>query len=342
MSQDGDMQRFSRQDLRKATQFIEGDYEGINPRGFYRKLKRGIEEIQGDDGFKYRTTGNQEDHFEIDDESVGRKTGTVEGRLQGYSDWEPLGVSEVEYRPYGSIGAGSVVIGLLFLVLGVNSVELGLLGVAMTAGGGYGYMQTETDAFSITRQDVVRVLTRGEVSERTITEDEQKRTDMFAEMSVVFAVDAFVRVDTSGFDSLDNGLRRRLVQKVCELHNEAITDPESAVDTESGFVWQLKGITDRSVSDHRSRINGLQTKILSRSFEDRIRYTHVLEEELTTEVQRELDAHEEDLVVEMQKLAQELDIYIEREGYQETDRVQNLQEQQSRPQIEGNPDDSEP
>lgn len=334
MGTDGKIPEFSRQDLRKATKFIEGDYRGINPRGFYRKLKRGIEEIQGEHGFKYQTTGTQEENLEINEEDVGRRTGTVTGRIQGTSDWEPLGHGELEYRPYGSFGAAGVVLGFLLLILGIGSIEVGALGILLIAGGAYGYMQEETDKFPITRQDAIRVLINGEVSERTVNEDGEKRTDMFADMSVVFAVDAFIRVETAGLDDLDVGFRRELVQEVRRMYNEVNGDPKKQKEVESGFLWQLKGVADRDLTSHRREIDEFQNGLLHGTFEDRIRYTHLLEEQLTTEVKRELEAHEEDLMLEMENLAQNLDIYIEREGYEETDRMEELQERQSRPELE--------
>jgi hypothetical protein len=224
MSRQDGISKYTRQELRKASKFVEGDYSDINPREFYRNLKRSIEEIQDESGFKYQTQGDPNADFEIESESVGQKTGTVEGRLVAQSDWLEIGTGVLEYRPYGPHGAVGIVVGLLLAVFGMGSGEVALLGIALAVAGGYYYFQTETDEFPICRQDSIRVFITGEVSERTVDSSSETRTEMVANMSVVFSGDTYMAVETSRLDELDWTLRRKLVNQVKQWYNEATDD----------------------------------------------------------------------------------------------------------------------
>jgi len=99
MASDRGVPEYSRQDLRKATRFTDGDYRGINPREFYRRLKRRLEEIQTKNDFKYETIGTQDSDLDIISEEVGQKTGRLDGRLMAESDWGMLGTGKIEYKP---------------------------------------------------------------------------------------------------------------------------------------------------------------------------------------------------------------------------------------------------
>ena len=324
---------FDRQDLRKATKFVEGDYSGINPRTFYRKLKRGIEEIQDDRGFKYQVDGNQDRDLDIASEEVGQKTGIVKGRMRATSDWLEVGNGALTYRPYGPHGALAIIIGLVLVVAGLadNTMELAALGVVVGVVGGYGYTQKERDVFPIIRQDMIRTLMTGEVSERTTEEENQTRTDIFANMSVVFAGDAFVAVDTGRLEGLDPNFRRELVKQVKKWHNEVVNSDSERLPIESGFMWQLKGWLDRDVKTHRGVIEGAQNALVREGpFQYRMRYTELLEEQLTPDMQDTLETHKENLMAELEELAEDIDVYVEREGLQYTS------------QLEGSTGDSQP
>lgn len=317
---------FTRQDLRKSTKFVEGDYSGINPRQFYRKLKRSIEEIQENSDFKYTTFGSQDRNLEIQSEEVGKKTGTVEGRLQAESDWAKIGESELEYRPYGPHGALSIALGGLFFILGLGGgIEFAILGILLLAGGSYGYWQTEVGTYPVIREDVIRVLITGEVSERTVNADGASRTDMFANMSVIFSGDAFVAVGTDEMDRLDWPLRLELLSQVASWHNQCVDDHTEHVEVPSGFVYMLKGWTKRSSDEAKREINRIQEPLLSGEFDLREQYADILRDELHGALESELDQHEADLRSELEALAQDLDIYVEREGMQHTDNVERTQ-----------------
>ncbi|WP_049982029.1 hypothetical protein [Halorubrum sp. BV1] len=317
---------FGRQDLRKSTKFVEGDYSGINPRQFYRKLKRSIEEIQEESDFKYTTHGSQDTDLEIQSEEVGKKTGTVEGRLQAEADWAKIGESELEYRPYGPHGALGIAVGGLLFILGLGGgIEIALLGMLLLGAGVYGYWQTEMGTYPVIREDIIRVLITGEVSERTVNADGTTKTDMFANMSVIFSGDAFVAVGTDEIDRLDWPLRLELVTQVAKWRNQCIDDRSNEVEVPEGFMYMLKGWTKRSPSEIRSEINRIQKPMLDANFDLRERYGDLLRDQLHGALETELDQHEADLRSELESLAQNLNIYVEREGMQHTDNVERNQ-----------------
>lgn len=324
------LQEFTRQDLRKATKFVEGDYSGINPREFYRTLKRSIEEIQASGDFKYKIQGGRKDNLEIQNESVGQKTGTVQGRLAANSDWLHIGHGSIEYRPYGPHGALGITLGAIFLFLGLGSIELALLGIITLAAGAYGYWQTESDEFPIIHQDVIRVLIDGEVSERTVETERESRTDIFANMSVVYAGDSFVAVDVDALDGLHWCLRRELTNQVKQWNNNIVEDEQRQYNVESGFLWHLKAWAKKDLEKDRQIISDIQEGLLQGPFEDREAYTQFLENELDQEMRETLNNHEQDLMVELEELADDLDIYVEREGLQHTNNIEQQQEMENR------------
>ncbi|QKY18850.1 DUF3188 domain-containing protein [Halolamina sp. CBA1230] len=332
MSSDGKVPEFTRQELREADTFVEGDYSGVNPRGFYRKLKRRLEEVQTDFGFKYHIQGHQDTDLTIDKESVGQKTGTITGRLKAYSDWEPLGFSTLTYRPYAGYGIISILLGVIFLLQISNSLPIGFLGLVLIGAGIYGYMQTKRGEFPITERSEIRVLLSGEVSERKVTDDGVEKTNMHSEMSVVFAGETFVRVDTAQLRDLHWALRRELVEEVKRWNNDIAQDPNNRVEVSSGLIWHLRGVVDRSLKDHRDEIDRIQGRWWNAGFEERIAFNEKVKEQLTQENREKVETHEENVILELEDLAEDLDIFIEREGY---DEVENIQRDQERnPELE--------
>lgn len=304
---------YDRQDLRKATKFTEGDYTAINPRQFYRTLKRTLEEIQEGGDFKYQTAGSQETDLEIESEEVGAKTGTVNGRLMATSDWREVESGELEYKPYGPHGAVGIVTGFLFLLLGLSSTILGVLGVAMILGSGYLYFQSESGEFPIHRQDAIRILMTGEVSERTIETDSETRTDIFANMSVIYAGDTFVNVQPEVLDELNWTLRREITTQIKKWYNETIDNPEEEEDVSTGFVANLTSWANRSARSDITTVRNLQNA-LNEDFENRLEYTDTLLNQLPEDTRDELAEHQDSLLLELEDLAEDMDVYVEREG----------------------------
>ncbi|QFU82603.1 hypothetical protein [Natronorubrum aibiense] len=310
---------YTRQNLRKATKFVEGEYNGINPRQFYRRLKRSLEEIQDGDNFKYHTHGSQEANLDIESENVGELTGTVKGRLVATSEWREIGSGSLTYKPKGPHGALGIIVGLLLTLVGLGDPIIALLGVGLTLAGGYFYMQEETSSFPIHQRDVIRVLITGEVSERTLNTAGESRTDIFANMSVIYAGDAFVAVDTDELDELDWPLRMALVNQVKRWYNQVIDDETKEEEIEEGFVASLKAWSNKSRSDDKQKIASLQQQLLDSSFETRLEYSSLLQDQLPTDLGNELQQHQNELMDELEELADDLEIYVDREGFEESD-----------------------
>lgn len=305
---------YSRQSLRKATKFLEGDYSGINPRQFYRSLKRSLEEVQEGGDFKYTTVGTQGSNLEIASEEVGEKTGKVRGRLIATSDPREVGNGDISYKPYGPHGALGLVVGGLILLIGLaGSMWLAFLGLIAMIGGGYGYFQNETAEFPVEREDVIRTLMTGEVSERTINEGEETRTDIFANMSVIYAGDTLLHVSTSELDEIPWTERRAIATQVKKWFNRVSVENE--VEVEEGFISELSSWANRSLESDRNSIISLQ-KTINSDFEMRMQYTDILMDKLPNWIRDELSEHQESLMDELESLSEDMNIYVEREGLQ--------------------------
>lgn len=315
-SKEGQALNYSRQSLRKATKFVEGDYSGINPRQFYRSLKRSLEEIQEGGDFKYSTHGTQESDLEIKSEKVGEKTGRVKGRMMATSEPREVGKGQIEYKPYGPHGALALIVGGLLFIMGLTgSVELAILGIVSLIGGGYLYYQTDTGEFRVEREDIIRALMTGEVSERTIDAGEETHSDIFANMSVIYAGDALLNVSTTDIEEMDWTLRRAVVRQVNEWHNEVV-EKEDRVSIERGFGAQLSAWSNRDLQSDRSTIVDRQSAIHN-EFEKRIQYTEIVMSQLPNHVRDELSQHQDSILSELEELSDDMEIYVEREGLQE-------------------------
>lgn len=318
MSREGRVPEYNRQSLRKATRFVEGDYRGINPREFYRRLKRSLEEIQEGNDFKYETRGVQDRDLQIKSEEVGQKTGRVEGRLIAESDWNQIGNGTLEYKPYGPHGALGMVVGALIAAataIGGQTI-IAAVGIVVMIASGYFYFQTEEASFPVVKRDVIRVLMTGEVSERTLDDEDETRTDIFANMSAIFAGDTFVNVYTGGIDQLDWTFREELVRQVKRWHNQIVVD-EQRLEVNDGFGALLTSWSNRSAQSDRATIEAIQES-MNDSFEVRLEYTDKLLEQLPTQVQDDLSDQQDTLRSELEELAENMDVYVEREGLERT------------------------
>lgn len=314
-TKDGQKLGYSRQALRRATKFVEGDYSGINPRQFYRSLKRSLEEIQEGGDFKYSTHGTQENDLEIKSEQVGDKTGRVKGRLMATSEAREVGRGQLEYKPYGPHGAATIVIGGLLFLMGLSgNGALAVLGLLSLIGGGYLYFKTDTGEFPVEREDIIRALMTGEVSERMIDAGEETRSDIFANMSVIYAGDALLNVSTSGIEEMDWTLRRAVVKQVNRWYNEVV-DEDDRITIEDGFVSELSSWSNRSLESDRRTVVKRQNE-LHNDLEKRIDYTEIVMDQLPNHIQDELDRHQNSILNELEALSDDMEIYVEREGLQ--------------------------
>lgn len=311
VTDDNESLTFSRQSLRKATKFTEGDYRGINPREFYRSLKRGLEEIQKGGDFKYVTIGDQtnEDDFQIKEESVGSKTGTVEGRLLAKSEYESYGSGSINYKPYGPHGAWLIVIGIITSIF--------IIGIPLILIGAYLYLKDERAELPLLRRDEIRVLLTGEVSERTIEDDGEEITDIFANISVIYAGDSFVKIDTADFHDLDLAHRKQIVKVSKILFNRIVEEKNQQKEFYSGalgnFIGHLKAAANNNPESDIDEIRSVH-RTLNSTFEYRTQFAEELHDFLPPGQEKELEDHYEQLMSELKELSEDMEIYVERKG----------------------------
>lgn len=309
---------YSRQDLRKATKFVEGDYKGINPREFYRSLKRSLEEIQEAGDFKYRTHGSQETDLDIESETVGEKTGIVKGRLMATSDPREIGHGQIDYRPYGPYGIAGLLLGGLIFLAGFAETLLFLPGIVFLVVSGYLFLQEETGTFPVEREDIIRVLITGEVSERTIDEGGETKTDILGNMSVIYAGDAFLNVSTEEFPDVDWPLRLAITNRVDQIYNQLVDDPEDEVLVETGIMGYLGAWSDFNGEQNGTSIQNRQ-RMINSDFEMRVEYTNRLMDELPNHIRDELTDHQNAILDELEGLSEDMDVYVDREGLTQVD-----------------------
>jgi len=77
--------------------------------------------------------------------------------------------------------------------------------------------------------------------------------------------------------------------------------------------------------DHRDRIDKIQGRWWNAGFEERISFNEKVKEQLNEQISEELESHEQNIIVELEDLAEDLDIFIEREGYDEVEKIQTNQ-----------------
>lgn len=300
---------YTRQSLRKSTKFTEGDYRGINPREFFRSLSRTLGEIQKGNDFKYTTYGGPNDSLSIESEDVGSKTGVVEGRLVANSDFENIGGGSIGYRRYGPHGAWLIIIGILTSIF--------LVGLILIPIGLYLYLKETRGRLPILRQDAIRVLMTGEVSERTIEEEDEERTDIFANISVIYAGDTFIKIDSAELRELDLAHRKKILNETKRIFNGIIEHEDQKRDFYSGmvgeFIGHLASVANLEVDIDIQEIGEMQS-VMNGKFEYRIEYSESLLRFLPEGHENELEDHQDAVMEELEDLAQDMDIFVEREG----------------------------
>lgn len=300
------VENFTRQSLRKATKFTEGDYRGVNPREFFRSLNRTLEEIQQDGDFKYTTSGGPTESLTIESEDVGSKTGTVEGRLIANSEYTNVNSGSTSYRPYGPLGAALIISGVILSIV--------IVGLVIIPIGAYLYLKEDRGELPLMRQDAIRALMTGEVSERTITEDGQERTDIFANMTVTYAGDTFMKIDSEEVRDLSVAHRKKLLDELKGIYNRIVDDEELRRNRYTGvlseFVMYTKAVANRSADDDMREIAEMQST-LNQDFERRNKYSDRLRK-FVSESQSE--RYEDTIMQELESLSEDMDVYVEREG----------------------------
>lgn len=314
-----ELMQFDRQELRKASRFIEGDYSGINPRKFYRALRRKLGEIQEDGDFKYHITGDRDHHLEIRSEAVGDKTGVVTGRLRATSEQAPVGPGTTWFRPWGPYGALLSVIGAFVTILGLQWMVFWVAGPLTVAAGLYLFAQEELGEIPLKSRDSIRTLIEGEVSEKTINTESGTRTEMSGSMSVIYSGDVFLEIPPEDFRDLSWSLRIEILSKLRVWEGRiSKDDPITSKGTEpqetsAGFVDCIRAFAQHDASWAARRLKRFQER-LQGDFESRQEYAEILTGLLAAPDVRDSELNK--IVDELESLKGGMEVYVDREGLQ--------------------------
>ena len=164
---------YQTQDLRDATHTVEFDYKGIDPRTYFRRLRRHIQRVQTQDGYKYRTYESADDPL-ISAEPVGSLSGRVSGRLIAQTQWKRFAGyrNEEETTPIGAIFTGLLATALILVGVSLDGSDQAAaigLGVVLLVVAAFLYFNNEPD---VTQQEYyyrkrARILIAGEVTEQS-------------------------------------------------------------------------------------------------------------------------------------------------------------------------------
>lgn len=163
---------YLRQDLRRGSNFVEFDYERIDPRTHLRRIQREIQEVQNGAGFKYATEEPTGENPVVTSENVGTETGRVEGRLIAHTNWEKFAGDETETESSPILPLIAGLLGVVIVIAGLTAQgndQATILGVGVLVLIGAGliyYLQDPT----VNRNEYffrkrVRILMEGEVAE---------------------------------------------------------------------------------------------------------------------------------------------------------------------------------
>lgn len=168
---------FDRQDLRHGNAFSEFDYQNIDPRTYFRSLKRDIQEVTAGNSYKYAVQEPDGENPAVTPENVGSRAGRVQGRLVARTNWEKFagGQTQEESSPIGAIIAG--VIGALLVIGGLalrGTVQGAVIGlgviVLLVAGLLYYLNEPNVKQNEYYFRKRVRILMQGEVAEHGANE----------------------------------------------------------------------------------------------------------------------------------------------------------------------------
>lgn len=182
--------KYTRSDLRSYTHFREIDVSGVNPRRFHRELRRLIEELTEKRNFMYNVT---KDPIDISIEAVGGKTGVVRGGIEAKGSTEVN--AKVSYKPFKLVGGVGIGAGGMLLLFTYYNPLFFLLGLLIIVVGISLRIRKELGLIPFTITSLLRTLYLGEVTERKRGKEEEKITDIYANMSVTFAITISIRWD---------------------------------------------------------------------------------------------------------------------------------------------------
>lgn len=231
---------YSRQRLRQATNLTEANYTDVDPRTHLRRLKRAIQDVESESGYKYTTGVPEGENPHVAPENVGTQTGRVEGRLVARTDWDQFtgDKREEESSPILAIGLGilGALITLVGLVLSGSVQGLVLaIGLLALAGAAAAYYVHEPDVYQTGYfyRKRIRVLMEGEVAEP----DSGDPAHLVAsDLTVTFAEDLEIqRRDGTGQEYLTQSeLPERIRTKLDEYQDTITSEIDIDVPTPAG------------------------------------------------------------------------------------------------------------
>jgi hypothetical protein len=286
---------FTRRALEQAARCREADHEGVNPHKFYRGLREHLVRLRGPRDPPYEVLGQRARDLRFDPDAAGQRTGAFTARMQARSTTPALGPALLDHRPYGPQGAGLAGIGLLVVCFGLVSDPLLLLGSALTLVGLGIFSHTDEATIPLQRRDVVSALVEGEARESMRSTPSGQRSELSAEMGVVYAGDVFLQIPARQVSQLPWAVRTELANRRSRWSRALADDRETDGDVATGFLDALRAWTLLEGEWTRHRIESLQREARG-SLRRRQTYTRLLSRMRPTDVRsRELDRIERDL-----------------------------------------------
>lgn len=288
---------FTRRTLEQAACSRAAEHEGVNPHKFYRALREALTNLRGHRDPPYEVVGQRARDLTFDPDAAGERTGAFTARVQGRSQTPALGAAVLEHRPWGPHGAGLVGLGVLVLCFGLLSNPLVLLGTSIALLGVGLFAHTDEAEIPLERRDVVSALVEGEASETVTRTATGRRSDLAAEMGVLYAGDVFLTIPPSRVADLPWAVRAELANRRVRW-SQALEDgrePEPGDGIATGFVDALRAWTLLDGDWTRRQIEDLQREV-RRSLSMRQAHTELLSRLRPTDVRsRELERVDREL-----------------------------------------------
>ena len=207
----------------------------------------------------------------------------------------------IPYRPYGPHSAMVIVVSFVFMI---PTVFLSLLVAGLAL---YFYYRERPMDLPLERRDVVRVLVTDEATDETRTQSDANGPGV----TVTYAADTFLSVDADRVADLSWSRRIATMNYVNYWYNLVADDPVER-DVDDTVMGYLTAWANRDPQSHADTVRSFQ-----QSFEDDLErqreYTDLLADQLPG-VDDELEAGRESLQADLEALADELAVELERSG----------------------------
>lgn len=238
---------FTRPDLARVEKeggvFSEVDVKWINPREFHRKAISDLERLG------YGVPRGKDESLALQKEVIGSKTGSVESRIQGIkSDNVSKGV--ISFRPYTSAGTVIGIIGALLLFYSLATQQgLSLFGgsILLLGIGVFIVRYQKTATFVIYLVSVIRILSLGEATERSLKKEGSEVTDLFAQLTVSCSgnLEIHVPLDLIGSSAMKAALLKAVPNAAYRFPaSKSLLKPYLVGNIETEFGRELSTISE--------------------------------------------------------------------------------------------------